>query len=104
MFNLGDRFLLGFEDQGEGDADYQSEGSEGKPARLPLTDEESVLPMAEAVDNLTSSQCTDGGTNTISHHHKQSLCRSLDAVLALLVDEDTTRDIEEIEGHTIDDA
>ena len=60
--------------------------------------------MAITIHNLASSQGTDGSTQTIGHHHKQALSRCLDAGLTLLVNEDTTRNIKEVEGDTIYDA
>ena len=104
MSDILNRFLLWFEDQSKGNADYESKGGKDKPACLPVAFQESVLPMAEAIDDLASSQRTDSGTDTIGHHHKQSLRRSLDRRFALLVDKDTARDIEEVEGYSIDDA
>ena len=53
---------------------------------------------------LAGCQRTYGSANTIGHHHEQALSRSLDAGFALLIDEDTTRHIEEVEGHTVNDA
>ena len=42
-----------------------------------------------------------GSSDTIGHHHKQSLCRCLDAGIALLVNEYTSGNIEEVEGYAI---
>ena len=92
------------EDQGEGNAYHQRKGSEDEPAGLPFTYQETVLPVTETVDDLTSGQRTDSGTQTVGHHHEQALGRSLDAGFAFLIDIDTTRNIEEVEGNTIDDA
>ena len=112
VFNLSNGLLLWFKYQREGNAYHQSEGCEDKPAGLPLTHEEAlllaidheVLPSAELVNNLASSQRTNGSTNAVGHHHEQTLSRSLDLRVAFLVDEDTARDIEEVKGDTVNDT
>ena len=104
MLDFSNGFLFWFEDQREGDAYHKGESSKDKPAGLPIANEISTFPTTEAVDNLTSSQRTYSGTKTVSHHHKQTLCRSFNLWITLLVNKDTTRDIEEVKGNTIDDT
>ena len=53
------------------------------------------------IDYLSGKDGTDRCTQTVCHQHKQSLCRSSHLRFALLVDEQTTRHIEEIESHTV---
>lgn len=60
--------------------------------------------MTVMIDYLSGKNGTDRGTQTIRHQHKQSLCRSSDLRFALLVYEQTTRHIEEIESHTVYEA
>ena len=96
--------LLWIEEKGEGHADDKGEGCKDKPSRLPVAEEVAVLPLAEMVDYLAGGKRAHSGTDAVGHHHEEPLGRCLDAGLALLVDEDTARDIEEVEGNTIDNA
>ena len=92
------------ENQGKGNCYDQCKSREDKPTSSPLTLQEPVVPLTVMIDNLTSSQRAKGSSDTIGHHHKQTLSRCLDGGGALLINKDTTRDIEEIECHTIDDT
>ena len=111
-FDLCNGFLLWLEHQCEGNTNHNGKGGEDKPTRLPVTNKKTllltindkILPRAETVDDITSRQCSDGCAKAVSHHHKQSLSRCLNLRIAFLVDKDTARDIEEVEGDTIDDT
>ena len=92
------------EQQGEEHADDQREAGEDIPAGGPVAYQIAVIPLAVVVHNLAGSQGADGGTDAVGHHHEQSLGRRLDGRLTLLVDEDASRDVEEVEGDTVDDA
>ena len=48
MFNLTNWFLLWFENQSEGDSNYQSKGGKDKPGDRPFANEETLL---LAIDN-----------------------------------------------------
>ena len=54
------------------------------------------------VDDSLCHQCSDERAQTIGHHHKQALCAAADALVRLLIDEQRTRDIEEVKGYAID--
>ena len=54
------------------------------------------------VDDRLRHQRTDKGSETVSHHHKQTLRTAADAVVCLLIHEQRTRYIEEVEGNAID--
>ena len=97
-------FLLRLENQGEGDAYYQCKTSEDKPACGPVANQVTTFPMAICIHDLTCCQGSDGGTQTIGHHHEQALSRRFDTGFALLIDKDTARHIEEVESYTVDDA
>ena len=71
--NLFFLFLLRLEDQGEADADNQCEGGKDEPAGLPVAQQVVTLPGAVVIHYLASHERTDGGTDAIGHHHKQSL-------------------------------
>ena len=101
MLDIRDGFLLRFEDKGESNANHHRKTSEDEPACLPVANEIAAFPMAEAIHNLASRQSTDGSAQSVGHHHKQSLRRGFDFRITLLVDEDATRHIEEVEGDTI---
>ena len=58
----------------------------------------------EFIDNRLGRERTDSSSETISHHHKESLCRRTLCFFCLLIDVERTGDIEEIKGKTIDDA
>ena len=104
MLDFSNGFLFGLKYQREGDTYHESKGGEDKPAGLPFTNEISTFPTTETIDNFTSSQRTDSSTKTVGHHHKQTLRRSFDLRVAFLINEDTTRDIEEVKGDTLDNA
>ena len=92
------------EHQSKRHAYHKCKGREEEPAGRPVAYQEPVLPGAVVIDYLTCRQCSYRSSYAISHHHKQALSRSLDGGLALLVDENTSGDIEEVEGHAIDDT
>ena len=56
------------------------------------------------VDHLSCKNCANRGSQTIGHQHEKSLSRSTHLRLAFLIYEQSTRHIEEIECHTIDDT
>ena len=56
------------------------------------------------VDHKLCGKCANGGTQTIGHNHKQSLCRGTYAGISILVHEKGTADVEEIECDTVDDT
>ena len=71
------------EDQSERYAYDQGKGREDKPAGGPVAHEEASLPAAEVVHDLARSERTYRGkrtyrgTDTIGHHHEESLGRGL---------------------------
>ena len=56
------------------------------------------------IDYLASRECTDSSSQSIGHHHEESLSRSLDAWIAFLIYKQASGNIEEIECHSIDEA
>ena len=58
------------EDQGERYAYDQGKGGEDKPTGGPVAQEESVVPTAIVVHDLTCRERTYRGTHTIGHHHE----------------------------------
>ena len=67
-----------------------------------FSNEVARVPRAEVVHNLTREPSTNRGTNTVSHQHKESLRRSLHASVGLLLNEERTRNVEEVERYAID--
>ena len=55
------------------------------------------------VHHLLRQYRTDGGTEPVGHHHEQSLRTRTDGSIRFLIDKQGTRNVEEIERHTIDE-
>lgn len=55
----------------------------------------------EMVDDSLSSQCSDGGTQSIGHNHEKALGAGADGFVGFLVHKQRSGDIEEVESHTI---
>ena len=53
------------------------------------------------VDDGLSAQSSDCGTNTIGHNHEETLCTTANRLVGLLVNIESTRNVEEIESHTV---
>ena len=55
------------------------------------------------VDDGLGGKRTYRGAKTIGHQHEQSLCAGAYILAGGLIDEEGARDVEEVEGHAIDD-
>ena len=55
------------------------------------------------VDDGLGAERTNGGTEAVGHHHEHALCTATYFLIGVLVDEERTADVEEVEGHTVDD-
>ena len=96
--------MLILEEDGKQNGNCESKAGKHKPAGGPIAQQIITLPRAIVIDYLTCCQCSDCSADAIGHHHKQTLCRSLDAGFTFLIDKDAARDVEEVEGNAIDDT
>lgn len=55
------------------------------------------------IDDGLRAERSDRGADAVGHDHEESLRRGADRRIGLLIDEERPRDVEEVEGHTIDD-
>ena len=55
------------------------------------------------VDDRLGAERSDGGTEAVGHHHEYTLRTAADLLVRVLVDEERTADVEEVEGHTVND-
>ena len=58
----------------------------------------------EAVDDGLCGKGAYGGADAVGANHEKSLGRRAHRGRGLLVDVETARDVEEVEGHAVDDA
>ena len=92
------------EDKSERHTHDECKCGEYEPASGPVALQESVLPITVVVHNLSCCQRSEGCSDAVGHHHEQSLSRSLDGGFTLLIYKDTSGNVEEVEGNTVDDA
>ena len=98
-------FFLGTEEDGKSDAYQERITCEDEPAGLPVAHQIAIIrPVAIVINHHTRQNSTYGCTQAIGHQHEQSLGRGSHLDIALLVDKETARHIEEIERHAINDA
>ena len=110
-FTIWSFLYRGFgEEDPEGDGDAEGEAGEDIPGfspAIPNGDRAlgcNLFRHNEFIDDHLCGECTDGSTETVGHHHKESLRRGALLGCGLLVHIECTGDIEEIKGKAIDDA
>ncbi len=107
MADFSDSFgiVLVLEDQGEDDGDAKGVSGEDEPRSGPPGRHgfDRRLRINETVDDGLCAKRTDGGADAVGHDHEKSLRRGTNGGVGLVVDEERTRDVEEVERHTVDD-
>ena len=97
------RPVLVLEHQREDHGHHQGIGCEGEPRRLPLGYlRRLAAEVHKVVYHRLRAQRADGGSEAVGHDDEQPLRARADVLVRLAVDEQRTRDVEEVEGHAID--
>ena len=95
------------EEDGEKNGNYQGVAGEDEPHGRPAAsafnadEEASLVPCTEFVHDGLCAQGTDSGTETVGHHHEQSLCRRADARVGFLVHKQRAGDVVKVKGKAI---
>ena len=102
---LGFGLRLVAEEEGEEHGHHRSIGSEDIPAHTPASEDSRrvVLGVDEVINHRLCSERTERSPNPIGHDHEEPLGTGADGGIGLLVHEERTRDIEEVEGDPVDD-
>ena len=95
-------FLLIVEEEEEKYADEQGIAGEDEPNARPIAHLEAVFVLCEAVDHRLRAECADRSADTVGHQHEQTLRTGANGRITFLIYEQRTRDIEEVEGYTVD--
>ena len=102
---LGFGLRLVAEEEGEEHGHHRSISGEDIPAHTPACkDRRRVrLGVDKVIDHRLCSERTERSANPIGHDHEEPLGTRSDGGVGLLVHEERTRDIEEVEGDPVDD-
>ena len=92
-------FCFGSEYQRKGDGHHEGVACEDVPARGPLRHAIDGV----GVDHRLGGECANSRADTIGHQHKQSLGGTSLLRVRVLLDKERSGDVEEVEGHAIDD-
>ena len=102
---LGFGLRLVAEEEGEEHGHHRSIGGEDIPAHTPASkDRRRVrLGVDKVIDHRLCSQRTERSADAVRHDHEEPLGTGANGGVGLLVHEERTRDIEEVEGYPVDD-
>src|SRR5690606_6515620 len=79
---------------------------EAEPDALPVARKHyvgSLFVNGEVIDNPSADESAKEGSKPVRHQHKQSLRTCTNAERSNLLYEQRTRDVEEVEGHSVHD-
>ena len=101
------RLMLILEQYGKQNTHNQSKRRKNIPCRRPASHQVKTWVSGggvehEMVHDRLGAQRADSGTEAIGHHHEHTLRTRTDAWVCVLVNEERAADVEEIEGHTVD--
>ena len=95
------RFVLVLEQDGEEDGDHEGIAGEDEPGLRPVGGR---IEHVARVNHGAGGEGTDRGAEAVGHHHEQSLRAGADVPAGALLNIERTRDVEEVERDTVDDA
>ena len=102
LLRLGADFLLWIpEEYGEEHANHAGISCEDVPGLRPVG---RGVENVAGFDNLAGCKRAYGGTESVGHQHEHSLGTGTDVRGGVLIDIERTGDVEEVEGHSINDA
>jgi len=87
------------EDEREGDAQHEGVRGKADPDAMPVADAADGIIIHDAAGDVRA----DPGAEAIGHEHEEALGAGADLDIRLAFDEQRPGDIEEVEGHAIDD-
>ena len=102
---LGFGLRLVAEEEGEEHGHHRSIGGEDIPAHAPASEDRRRVRLGvdKVIDHRLCSERTECSPNPIGHDHEEPLGTGANGGVGLLVHEERTRDIEEVEGDPVDD-